>query len=199
MDNNNFFNIGKKQQRANSKIIKPVTFSEKAKEKGINPFYLLEDHPNDEKRFAILRTTENGKYVRANMLFFKYKGIEIYTDINNVIFVDMINDVLFVKEYAKVQEEITPKKPEEKQYILLMKINDGDDDYYVWEAMIGRTNAYNYIVENIETKGIDPENSFVLVETVPYKDALSISNFVKYLQNAELVPDEGFDIDYYAY
>lgn len=197
--NNPFINMGKKMQKANSDIISPVTFSEKAKAKGVNPFYSLDDKVNDDKKFAILRTTENGKYVVGGMLFFRYKGIEIYTGINNVIFVDTINDTLFIGENEKVQEEINPTDPENKQYILLMKTMDGDNDYYIWEAMTGRLATYKYIIDNIEALGIDPENSLVLVDTVPYKDALTISNFVKYLQNAEIVPEDGFDIDYYTY
>ena len=57
---------------------------------------------------------------------------------------------------------------------------------------------YNYIVDNIEELAIDPEKSFILVENVPYKDALTVAEFVRYLKNAELVDiDDGFDIDEY--
>ena len=190
--------IGKRQQQVNGPI-NPITFH---KEKGntiINPFRVIDDHPNDKTKFAILKTTENGKYVRGGMLYFEFRGVEIYTEINNAIFVDTVNNSIFIKEYQKVIDEITPEDPNEKQYILLMKCMDQNGEYYVWEAMQGRNSAYEYIINNLDDMNIDPENSFVLVETVPYKDALSITGFIKYLQNAELVDPEEFDIDAYIY
>ena len=190
--------MGKFQKRANGPI-NPITFVDKDKHPVINPFYVLEDHPNDKNRFAILSTTENGKYVRGGMLVFTFNGIEIYTELKNAIFVDIPNKTVFIKDYSKVVEEITPKDPEERQYILLMKCTEDDQDVYFWEAMTGRLTAYEYIVNNIDELLIDPDNSFVLVENVPYKDALSISNFIRYLKNADLVEEDGFDIEEYIY
>jgi len=186
---------GKRQQQVNGPI-NPLTFH-KDDNIIINPFRVIDNHPNDKTKFAILKTTENGKYVRGGLLFFVFNGVEIYTEINNAIFVDTVNNTVFIKQYDKVIEEITPTDPSERQYILLMKCEDQNGDYYVWEAMQGRETAYNYIVDNIDEMGIDPEESFVLVETVPYKDALTVTGFIKYLQNAELVDPEEFSIDEY--
>lgn len=189
--------IGKRQEQVN-KPINPLTFH-KDNNIIINPFKVIDNHPNDKTKFAILKTTENGKYVRGGLLFFNFNGIEIYTEINNAIFVDTVNNTVFIKEYQKVIDEITPSDPAEKQYIILMSCEDQEGEHFVWEAMQGRQTAYEYIRDNIEELNIDPENSFVLVETVPYKDALTITGFIKYLQNAELVDPDEFDIDGYIY
>ena len=194
----NIFHKGKKQIQAD-KPIQPFTFVDKDKPYIVNPFYIVEDHPNDQNRFAILRTTENGKYVRGGMLYFNFRGIEIYTEINNAIFIDLINNTVFIKDYQKVVEEIKPVDPEKRQYIIMMKCEDQEGEYYTWDAMEGRSTMYNYIVDNIEIKNIDPEKSIVLTENVPYKDALTVTQFVKYLKNAEYVENDGFDIDEYIY
>ena len=195
---NPFNNKGKRQIQADQPI-EPIRFlsEEQNNKKVINPFYIVEDHPNDKYRFAILSSTENGKYVRGGMLFFNFNGIEIYTELNNAIFIDLHNKTCFIKDYHKVTEEITPTDPEQRQYIILIKGCDNDGDYYVWEAMTGRSTMYNYIVDNIDEMGIEPNESFVLTENVPYKDALTVAAFIRYLKNAELVPDDGFEIDEY--
>jgi hypothetical protein len=196
------FGFGKKQELANqmdltAKIKSPLIFYDKDEAK-IKPIYIVEDQPNDKYRFAILRTTENGKYVRSGMLYFKINGTSIFTDINNAIFVDLENNTVFVKEYEKVLEDINPVNPEERQYIIMMKCStDLEDEAYMWEAMSGRTTMYNYIVDNIDSLNIDPKESFVLTENVPYKDALTVEKFIKYLKNGDMVPDDGFDIEEY--
>lgn len=194
---NNFFNKGKRQLQADNPIKSPLLFYDKHQK--IKPVYMIEDHPNDDNRFAILRTTENGKYVRGGALFFKMNGIEIYTDIDNAIFVDLSNKTVFIKEYKKVIEEITPIDPEKRQYIIMMKCIDVDNDVYLWEAMEGRSTMYNYIVDNIDSMNMDPKGSFVLTENVPYKDALTVYQFVQYLKNGDLVEEDGFDIDEWVY
>ena len=193
----NLLKPGKRQAQVDSKIVSPISFVDKSK--GINPFYVLENHPNDKNKFAILSTTENGKYVQGGMLRFVFNGVEIITEINNAIFVDTVTKTVFIKDYSKVKEEITPVDPEERQYILLLKVNNPRREEYVWEAMQGRLTTYYYIQDNIDEMEFDPDNSYVLVETVPYKDALTVSNFVRYLKNAELVDvNDGFDIEDYS-
>ena len=51
-------------------------------------------------------------------------------------------------------------------------------------------------VNNIED--IDPDKSIVLTENVAIKDAFTVSQFVKYLQNASLVEEDDFDIEIYS-
>lgn len=199
MNNNNIFNKGKRQTQVDNNIRNPLIFYDKDDKIKVNPVYMIEDHPNDKNRFAILRTTENGKYVRGDSLYFKLGGFEIYTEINNAIFVDLINKTVFIKEYQKVVEEITPVDPEKRQYIIMMKNINEDMDEYTWEAMEGRSTMYNFIVDNIDSLNIDPENSFVLTENVPYKDALTVYQFIQYIKNADLVEEDGFDINDWLY
>ena len=82
---------GKRQKQVDEGIIQPIKFVDPKQDIKINPFFIMEDHPNDKYRFAILSSTENGKYVKGGMLAFNFNGVEIYTELNNAIFVDMIN------------------------------------------------------------------------------------------------------------
>ena len=202
MDYGNDKNIGKRisQQTDNKKNgINPFVFYNKT-DKGVRPFEQLSESVNHENKFAILKTTENGKYVRSGQLWFSLDGVEIYTDIDNIIYVDLINKTYIVKNGNKVIEQITPQDPEQRQYVLLMKcVDDRDGEIFRWESMTGRTECYNYIVDNIDVFSIYPDESFVLTENVPLKDALTISEFIRYLKNSELVEDDGFDIDVYIY
>lgn len=193
-------NRGRLQQRMEGDI-DPLVFVDHDK-KVIDPLIMIKDHPDDVDHFAILKTTENGRYVVDGMLHFKIgNGATIITELNNVIFVDRIQKIYFIKNYERVTEEIQPKDPEQRQYIIMYTSPDPefDEEIHRWEAMTGRTATYEWIRDNIEDKDIDPENSYVLVETVPYKDALTITQFIKYLQNADIVDREEFDIDDYVF
>lgn len=175
------------------KPIVPIEFVEKAQE---SPISFMDRDINTETSFAILRTTSGGKYVRGNMLFYSLNGVEVYTDINNIIFVDTINNTLFIKEYSKVVNEIAPEDPERKQYIILytdLGYEDGEDSFPLrWESVQGRLNTYDSIKTNAPV--IDFDKSLVLVENVPLKDSLTVREFVNYLKNAEFVKDD-FDLD----
>lgn len=201
MDYGNDKNIGRRitqQYIDKEKGINPFVFVDK--DKPIRPFTTLDESVNNEKQFAILRTTENGKYVRGGQLWFAMDGVEIYTDIDNIIYVDLSSHTYIVKNGNKIIEEITPQDPEQRQYVLLMKcVDDNEVEYFRWESMTGRKYCYNYIVNNIDLLSIYPTESFVLTENVALKDALTIAEFVRYLQNSELVEKDGFDIDEYIY
>ena len=107
--------VGKRQQQVNeNKIIEPIKFVDKETFR-FDPIVILDERPNDKDRFAILASTETGKYVRGDMLYFNFNGVDIYTEINNAIFVDTRNKTVFIKDYHKVKEEITPTNPEERQ------------------------------------------------------------------------------------
>lgn len=196
MDENN--HIGKRITNQNT-VINPFKFYKDKEHAVEKPFVNVKETPNGTERFAILRTTENGKYVRGGQLWFKLGKVEIFTDIDNIIFVDLINDTLFVQSGKKIINEIAPEDPEHRQYILMMKCYVNGDETYSWESMTGRIECYNYIVDNIDVLGISPTESIVLTENVPYKDAFTIADFVRYLKNSELVEDDGFDIEEYIY
>lgn len=165
-------------------------------------FYNLKDEVNTPDRFAILRTTENGKFVKGGMLYFKMDGVELFTDINNIIFVDKINKTFTVKEYSKTLEEINPEDPEQRQYIILMYLDDdiyqeGAGTTYAWESMQGRQNMYDYIKTNIGINYMNPDKSIVLTDNVAVKDALTVTQFINYLKNGNLVPEDDFEIENY--
>lgn len=185
----------KKQQ----KIKQAVSFTDPGKHQSPAISYIEKDI-NGIDRFAILKTTENGKYMRGNMLYYCLNGVEIYTESTNVIFVDLKNNTVFIKDYEKVTNEIAPVDPEQKQYIMLYTDLGYEDDNVEfplrWEAVSGRSVAYENIKANAPV--IDIDKSLVLVETVAFKDCLTVRQFVDYLKNGNLIDDESFDINDYS-
>jgi hypothetical protein len=179
------------------KPIKPIEFTENWRE---NPIVFMDKDVNTDTNFAILKTTQNGKFMRGNMLFYSLNGVEIYTDPNNIIYVDTVNNTLFIKEYSKVINEISPEDPEKKQYIILytdLGYENGDENFPLrWEAVQGRTMAYEAIKANAPV--IDIDKSIVIVENVSINDSLSIRQFVNYVQNADMVEKDNFDINDFA-
>lgn len=168
------------------------------KDAKVKPIYYQDQEINTPSRFAILKTTDNGAYVRNGMLYYVLNNIEIYTEINNVIFVDLKNQTLTIKQNNKVTENVAPEDPETRQYVILMYLNDSDDNAQcIWDSMSGRSAAYEYIKQYIDIYRFNPDKSVVITDNVPFKDALSVTQFVKYLQNGNLVDDEDFNIDDY--
>ena len=157
-----------------------------------------QDMINNSERFAILKTTEGGKYVRGNMLFYKFNGVEIYTELNNLILVDALNKTLTIRKASDVINQIAPTSPERKQYIILY-VDMGYDEQTTeeiplrWESYIGRQIAYQSLLSQLAV--IDLDRSMVLVDNVPLKDSLSVRKFLAYLKNAQLVPEDDFDLD----
>ena len=182
-----------------NKPFNPVVFHE-GPFKGFKPVTNIESEIDGEDRFAISSLTDNGKYLVNGFLYYKFNGVEIYTDKNNIIFVDVINKRLFIREYSKVTAGINPSNPETKQYIILYTDIGGDDSDsefpYRWEACQGRLNAYEYIKANAAV--IDIDKSIIVVEDVPIKDCLTVRQFVKFLKNSNMVDEyDGFEIDDY--
>lgn len=176
--------------------IQPLYFEDK--DQPIKPLYNEDDHLKGSNIFVITRDTDNGKYVRGNLLCIKANGTEIATDINNSFFIDIHNKQILVKEYKNTHNIVSPEDPEVKQYILLLRSYDEEIDFpYTWEAMQGRVATYNYIVDNIGILNFNPDESLVLVSDISFNDAISITKFVKYLQSSNLVPEDDFDVDDY--
>ena len=177
----------------------PVIFHE-GEFKGFKPIVNIESEIDGTDRFAISSLTDNGRYIVNGFLYYKFNGVEIYTDQNNIIFVDKINKRLFIREYSKVSAGVNPSNPETKQYIILYSDIGGDESDnefpYRWEACQGRLNAYEYIKANAAI--IDIDKSIIVVEDVPIKDCLTVRQFVKHLKNSNMVDEyDGFDIDEY--
>lgn len=177
-----------------NKVIQAVVFDENWRQKAVRRL----EEVNSEDCFAITKLTEGGKFVRGEYLFYNMKGIEIYTDINNIIFVDTVAKIFFVEPGDKVLEEIAPVDPKNKQYVILIKGYDSGDETYTWESITGRLETYNFIVDNIDMLGLDPKESFVLTDNVALKDALTVEQFIKHIQSIENL-DDGFDIEEYVF
>ena len=189
------------------KLRQMVSFVEDGEYYQKSPIGYIERDINGPDRFAILKTTDNGKWMRGNMLYYRLNGIEIYTEENNVIFVDLKQNTLWIKEYSKVIEEINPTNPEDKEYIILYRdLGYQDDDGITldstefplrWEQVVGRLNVYENIKVNAPV--IDIDKSYVLVETVPFKDAMTIRQFMDWIKNTGILENpEEFDINDYA-
>lgn len=182
------------------KVRSPIDFVENEEKSRLSAISFLNKDINSETNFAILRTTAGGKFVRGNMLFYSLNGVEVYTEINNIIFVDTINNTLTIKEYDKVVKDIAPEDPEQKQYIILytdIGYENSDEEFPLrWEACQGRTETYKNIKANAPV--IDIDKSLVLVETVAFKDSLTIREFVSFLKNANLIEEDDFDINEFS-
>lgn len=176
------------------KIKSPISFVNPG-EHQTSPISYIEKDINGVDKFAILKTTEGGKYMRGNTLYYNLNGVEIYTEATNIIFVDLKNNTVFIREYEKVLKEINPDDPEQRQYILLYSdLTDEDSEEACrWEAVSGRTQAYENI--KINAPVIDIDKSLVLVETVAFKDSLTVRQFIDYMKNGGFIKDESFDIN----
>lgn len=175
-----------------------ITFVEKGtREDAIS---IIDHNINTPTKFAILKTTEGGKYMRGNTLYYELNGVSIYTEPDNIIFVDLENNTLWIRKNEAVQNQINPTDPEKRQYVILytdLGYESAEDGFpFRWESVVGRTECYNNIKDNAAV--IDIDHSLVLVETVPLKDSLSVRDFMNYLKNSDIIIDETFDINDYA-
>lgn len=177
---------------------KPISFDPKDLKLNRQALSFLDSNVNLNNKFAILKTTDNGKWIRGNLLFYEFNGVEIYTSLNNIIFVDTINNTLFIEEYSKVIDGIAPDDPEQRNYIVLYHdISDNEDQFPMrWESYAGRTEAYEALKLNLAV--IDFDESLVLVDNVALKDALTVRQFIEYLKNANLYQDD-IDLSDYDY
>ena len=175
------------------KRLNAIEFVDTTEKWRTNPLQYIDKHINDETNFAITKLTENGKYAKGDHLYYIMKGITIVTDINNIIFVDLTNNICYIQEFAKIENSINQKNPEDREYVLLLTDNgyqssDNDDFKFRWEPCTGRTQAYETLKANLPV--IDIDKSLVLVENVTLSDSLSVREFIEYLQNSNFVPDE---------
>lgn len=195
-ENNDLRSFFKKEKKP---IKQAIEFVEKGSVE--SPISTINREINGDTNFAITKLTENGKYVRGNLLFYSLNGVEVYTEANNIIFVDLVNNVLFIREYEKMIQDISPEDPEQKQYIILytdISSNESEEERIPlrWEAYTGRMNTYEAIKVNAPI--IDIDKSIVVVESVALKDCLSVREFVEYLKNANLTEKDDFDINDYS-
>lgn len=90
------------------------------------------------------------------------------------------------KETGKPIEK--QKNVEEKQYVLLLYFNE-DEREKTFEVFTGRSTTRDFIINNIES--INVELSRVLVEDVPFKNSLSVFEFMRHIQ---IFYEDKFDI-----
>ena len=181
------------------RIIQPLRYLKEGEKIQRPVFVSMEDNINGIDRFAITKLTHNGKYLLGDLLFYKLNGVEVYTDPSNIIFVDTINNTLFIREHEKVIKEVSPEDPDTKEYIILYtelgydEVESNLDEFPLrWEPVTGRKAAYENI--KINAPVIDIDRSIVLVDTVSVKDALTVRQFMEYIKNSNIIEDESFDI-----
>ena len=181
------------------RIIQPLRYLREDEKIQRPVFVSMEDNINGIDRFAITKLTHNGKYLLGDLLFYKLNGVEVYTDPSNIIFVDTINNTLFIREHEKVIKEVSPEDPDTKEYIILYtelgydEVESNLDEFPLrWEPVTGRKAVYENI--KINAPVIDIDRSIVLVDTVSVKDALTVRQFMEYIKNSNIIEDESFDI-----
>lgn len=92
-----------------------------------------------------------------------------------------------LKEMVRIVDN-TKKHPEDRQYLICIAGTTQDS----WIIVTGRTEAYNYIKENIDE--INMDHSFVLVESLPLEKRVSIYAFMKHVGDFY---EDSFDIEDY--
>ena len=168
--------------------VNPLMFGNKG---AISPLIFNTD--KTDEIVVITADAEGGKYVKAGMLYYKYEGIEIWADLESKIIVNKLE-----KSFTVRRNDIHGKKinPEDQKYVILLYPDDDDEERMNWIAVDGRETAYDWIKTMIGN-GYDPDKSIIISETVDLSKALTITEYVKYLKNANLVPDDDFDIEDY--
>lgn len=179
-----------------NKIIQPITFvdDDSWRQKSLD---YIDKNVNGEDNFAITKLTNNGEFVRGNHLYYKMKDIEIYTELDNIIFVDLHNNSLYIKQFVKVEKSLEQKDPQYREYVLLLTdlgYEESDENFkFRWEAVTGRNQAYEALKVNLPV--IDIDKSIVLVDNVTLKDSLTVREFISYLQNSNYVDPEEIDLN----
>ena len=147
--------------------------------------YTLGEKKNNE----IVISSENREYVRGDKLYIEYKGAKIYADLDQVIYINTSTDVVMIKENKKLTA------PEERQYLVLLHYEE-DDSNNTFQGIVGRQETFDFLKACIDE--IDITNSLVLAETVAFKDAISVYEFMHRCIIDEMVTnDDGFDIEEY--
>lgn len=91
------------------------------------------------------------------------------------------------------------KGHEEKEYLLLLNYEEDSDNSLekTFEFMNGREKVYYFLKEELMNNGLDPFNSFVIVETVKLADRLTVVGFMEVCKKH--FPDDDFSISDLGY
>lgn len=166
------------------KKINAINFSDNWKKNGI---YFLGDENNTKE---IVITKNDKQYIRGNQLYVEYNGSHIYASLDSVIYINTITNVIQIDKY----KELTP--PDQRQYLVLLEYYD-EELQNTYQGFVGRQTVFDYIKSIAEE--IDLNKSLILTETVQYKDAINIYDFMKEcILTGSVKNDDGFDIDEYV-
>ena len=157
--------------------------NESYKKQGI---YFMGDESSSHE---IVITSEDREYVRGDKLYVTFNGCDIVADLNQVIYINIDTKVVYIKENKKLSP------PEEREYLLLLTFYG---ETCTFQGVVGRQETFDYLKAVIED--IDIGSSMVLAETVPFKDRITVYEFMKKCIDEELIQNnDGFDIeDYYS-
>ena len=168
--------------------VKINPFIETNGEKSVSPIVYLDGRDNDEG--VLLISKEDKQYIKGDRLFVKYKGIGIYSDIDDIISINTYNDEIYVFRH----DELTP--PEDREYLLLLVYN-AEDCIDTFMGISGRQEVFNFIVNNAEL--LDCIQSKILAETTKMQDMWTLYRFAKMCIDNEMVENPtGFDPDDYG-
>lgn len=146
--------------------------------------YFMGDKSNEEE---IVITSDDREYVRGDKLCVEYNGIQIYADLNQVVYINQKTNVIYIKENKKLSP------PEEREYLVLLSFYNEQNTF---QGIVGRQDTFDYLKSIIET--IDIGSSMVLAETVAFKDSITVYEFMKRcIEDGMVQNDDGFDIEEY--
>ena len=150
-----------------------------------NAIYFMGDESNEHE---IVITSDDREYVRGDKLYVQYNDVDIYADLNQVIYINTKTNMVYIKENKKLSP------PEEREYLVLLSFYEGEQNTY--QGIVGRQNTFDYLKSIIEA--IDIGSSMVLAETVAFKDSITVYDFMKRCIEDDMVQNnDGFDIEEY--
>ncbi len=178
------------------KPINPFIFLDDQPKKAESPLIFLDKESNSQDVFAITKTTDNGRYVKGGMLYYKMFDVEIFADLEATIYVNLIEKSYTVK-LNKSNNSVAPTNAETQQYVIMFSPIDEEEEY-IWKSIEGRQNCYELIKQEMVGYLYDPDKCFVLTGAVSLNDCLSVTEFVNYLKNGNFdFADDDFEISLY--
>lgn len=107
-------------------------------------------------------------------------------------------------ENSDIQRALIPTgaDPNEKIYLILYQCIDINEEVpeenRYWEIKQGRQATYEYLRDLVIAEAIDPNNSYILAETVTMQDMGTVIGFLEAMRDDNLVVEDT-DFDPYDY